>query len=89
MGFVVEYRKAHAARKETCMMPISEAKKRANAKWDSANMTKLCCRVTVWKAEAFKKACSDAGTNVNAFFLRAVDDFLRSQGIDPDNIPKP
>ena len=70
------------------MMPISEAKKRANVKWNAANMTKLSCGVTKEKAAAFKAACAAAGTNVNAVILRAVDDYLREQGIDPESLSR-
>lgn len=69
-------------------MPVSEAKKRANAKWNAANMTKLSCGVTKEKAEAFKAACAAAGTNANAVILNAVNDFLRDQGIDPDSLSR-
>jgi len=55
---------------------VSESKKRSNAKWDAANMTILGCRVTKTKADAFRKACSAAGTNPNAVLLSTVNKFI-------------
>ena len=65
-------------------MPVSEAKKRANAKWDAANMTIVGCRVRREKAEEFKSACKDAGTTPNAVFLDAIDNFMEKQKKDPE-----
>lgn len=59
-------------------MPISEAKRRANNKWDAANMTTLGCRMRRDKAELFKAACTEAGTTVNAVFTAAMDSFLEA-----------
>jgi hypothetical protein len=57
-------------------MAISEAKRRANAKWDSANLTIVGCRVRRDKAEEFKAVCKAAGTTPNAVFLEAMNDFM-------------
>lgn len=69
-------------------MPISEAKKRSNAKWDAANMTMLGCKVRRDKAEAFKSACADAGVTMNSIFTEAMDAFLREHGIDPNSFSR-
>lgn len=58
------------------LIAVSEAKKKANAKWDAANMTILGCKVTKTKAEAFRQACKAAGTNPNAVLLATVNKFL-------------
>jgi hypothetical protein len=58
-------------------MAITEAHKRGNQKWDAANMTVLGCKVRKDKAEIFKAACKAAGTNPNAVFTAAMDEFLR------------
>ncbi len=63
-------------------MPVSEAKKRANAKWDAANMTILGCRVTKTKAEAFRQACKAANTTPNAVLLATVNKFLEENAIE-------
>ena len=61
-------------------MAISEAKKRANVKWDTANMTIVGCRVRRDRAEEFKAACKEAGTTPNAVFLEAMNDFMEKHG---------
>jgi len=69
-------------------MALSEARKKANDKWDRTNRTMLGCKVYRDKAEVFKAACAEAGTSVNAIFTAAMDDFLRQQGIDPDSFSR-
>lgn len=61
-------------------MSLTEAKRRANNKWDAANMTVLGCKVRKDKAEAFKTACKSAGTTPNAVFTAAMDKFLSEGG---------
>ena len=55
---------------------ISDAKKKSNQRWDSTNISTLCCRVRADKAEAFKFACARLGTNPNAVFRAAIDKIL-------------
>ena len=57
-------------------MPVSDAKRKANNKWDSANMTVLGCKIRKDKAEAFKVACKEARTTPNAVFAEAIDRFM-------------
>lgn len=57
-------------------MSISDAKRRASAKWDAANMTTIGCRVRRDQAEKFKAACILRGTTINAVFLSAMHDFM-------------
>ena len=52
---------------------METARKRANAKWDKANMTTLTCRVTKDKAQQFQDACGKLGTNKNAEFLKTIN----------------
>lgn len=47
-------------------MAVSEAKKKANAKWDSENMATLACKVKRAQAEAFKVYCEIQGRTSNA-----------------------
>lgn len=58
-------------------MAVSDSRRRANKKWDAANMTTLGCRMKIVDAEAFKAACKAAGTNPNAVFNTAVADFMQ------------
>lgn len=46
-------------------MTLSEARKRANAKWDGENMTTLGCKVKKDQAEKFKAYCADQGKTAN------------------------
>lgn len=46
-------------------MAVSEAKKKANAKWDSENMATLACKVKRMQAAAFKSYCAERGLTSN------------------------
>ena len=61
-------------------MAISDAKKRANNKWDASNMVVLGCKVRRTKAEAFKALCKEEGTTPNAVFTAALDAFMEEHG---------
>lgn len=61
---------------ENTTMPVSEAKRKANQKWDAANMTVVGCKVRKDVAEAFKAECKRRGTTVNAVFLQAMREFM-------------
>lgn len=58
-------------------MPRSEAKRRADNKYNLAHYTVLGCKMKIIEAEEFKTACRDSGTTPNAIFRKAVDDFMR------------
>lgn len=58
-------------------MPVSEARKAANARWDKENMAVLACRVTKPIATQFKAICERKGTNTNAVLLAYVKEFIR------------
>lgn len=55
---------------------VTEARKRANAKWDKENMVVLACKVKRETAEQFKAACAAQGTTSNAVLQQAVKAFL-------------
>lgn len=56
---------------------VTEARKRANAKWDKENMTILGCKVKKEYAAKFRAACAAQGTTPNAVLKQAADDFMR------------
>lgn len=60
-------------------MPVSESKRRANAKWDAENMTVIGCKVRKDVADKFKAECKRRGTTVNAVFLSAMRDFMKGE----------
>lgn len=47
-------------------MAVSDAKKKANAKWDSENMATLACKTKKEQAEKFKSYCTAIGKTTNA-----------------------
>lgn len=47
-------------------MAVSDAKKKANAKWDSENMATLACKVKKDHADKFKAYCAGVGKTSNA-----------------------
>ena len=61
-------------------MPLSESKRKANNKWDAANMTVLGCKIRKDKAEEFKAACKRSGTSPNAVFAAAIEKFMQEHG---------
>ena len=58
-------------------MAVSDSRRRANNKWDAANMTTLGCRMKRADAEDFKAACKDSGTSPNAVFNTAVSELMQ------------
>ena len=56
---------------------VTEARKRANAKWDKENMVVLACKVKRETAEQFKDACAAQGTTSNAVLQQAVKAYLQ------------
>lgn len=53
-------------------MAVSDAKKKANAKWDSENMATLACKVKKEHADKFKAYCSEIGKTSNAVLRECV-----------------
>ncbi len=53
-------------------MALSDARKKANAKWDSANMSTLGCKVKKTQAERFKKYCESIGKTSNTVLREYV-----------------
>lgn len=62
-------------------MPVSEAKKKANYKYDSAHYANVACRLRKEEAEAFKAECKNRNTTPNAVLKKAINDFM-------ENIPE-
>ena len=61
-------------------MPLTEARRRANDKWDRKNRTMLGCKMYRDKADAFRAAAKAAGTTPNAIFTAAADAFMQERG---------
>lgn len=48
------------------LLPVSDAKKKANARWDSENMATIGCKIKKNQAEKFKDYCRRQGKTSNA-----------------------
>lgn len=59
-------------------MPVSEAKKKANNKWDAANMQNLSVKVRREYADQIRAKAAEKGTTVGAILRKALDDFMKS-----------
>lgn len=53
-------------------MAVSDAKKKANAKWDSENMATLACKVKRDQADKFKAYCAGVGKTSNSVLRECV-----------------
>ena len=60
---------------------LSDAKKKANAKWDKAHMMILGCKVRKDFAAQFREACTAAGTTPNAVLKQAAEQFLKEHSV--------
>lgn len=67
-------------------MAISEAKKKANQKWDSANMATLACKVKCEQAEQFRAYCTNKGETVNAVLQGFVSSCISGTASEAQNI---
>lgn len=57
-------------------MPISDAKRRANGKWDAENMIKVGCKVTRSVHDQFKKACEAQGDTMHSVLRNCIEDYV-------------
>jgi hypothetical protein len=68
-------------------MAISEAKKRANNKYNLAHYTVVGCKIKKEDAEAFKEECKKRNTTPNEVFKNAINEFMKAAGPeDPEKI---
>jgi len=58
-------------------MTISASHKASNQKWDKDHMTTISVRVTIQKANLFKEACKQMGSNANATLLKTINDTIQ------------
>lgn len=70
-------------------MAISEAKKRANNKYNLAHYTVVGCKIRKEDAEKFKEECKKRNTTPNEVFRNAINDFMKAaedqESITDDN----
>ena len=70
-------------------MPLSEARKRANKKWNDENLNKLYDRVSVLvpkgKKDIIKSHAEQNGESVNGFINRAIDETIEQDKTKVDD----
>ena len=54
-------------------MAISDARKKANQKWDAANLDRVSLAMPKGKREEIKAAAGEAGESMNQYIIGAVD----------------
>lgn len=66
------------------MAPVSEARKKANAKWDKENMATLGCKVKRTEAEAFKAYAKEQGKTANTILKDFVLDCIHAEDTESE-----
>lgn len=61
------------------MSPISEAKKRANAKYNAKAYDRIQVYVTKGKRDAIREFAELGGESVNGFINRAIDEAMKRE----------
>lgn len=62
-------------------MPVSEAKNRANKKWDTANLDRIQLVVRAGGKEQIKAAAAAAGETVNHYVVAAINARMAAEGL--------
>ena len=60
-------------------MPLSEARKRANKKWDAENMQNLSVKIRREYADQIREKARAAGTTPAAIMRKALDEFMQKE----------
>ena len=58
-------------------MPLSESRKKANAKYDKEHRSVLSCKVNKDVATRFREICRQEKVSVNAVLLRYVNEIIK------------
>lgn len=58
---------------------VSDAQKKASAKWDKENMIVVGTKLKRTYAADFRVACESVGTTPSAVIKKAIDDFMNAQ----------
>lgn len=59
-------------------MPVSESRKKANAKWDAANLKRLSLAIPVDLYESMAAYITETGETQNGFLKRAIADAIKA-----------
>jgi len=63
-------------------MPLSEARKKANKKWNSENLTSFTIKLNKEKTEKFRAAAAAAGTTPTTVIKKAIEEFIQDTEIE-------
>ena len=58
-------------------MAVSEAKRRANAKWNKENTTMVGVQIKKEEAKRFKEACRQSGVTPSRVLRTAMNDYVQ------------
>ena len=58
-------------------MPLSEARKKANKKWNSENLTSFTVKLNKEKTEKFRAAAAAAGTTPTTVIKEAIEQYIK------------
>ena len=61
-------------------MPITDARRRANQKWDAENMVCQTIKVKKTLLEDFKAACAARGDKVNTVLRQEMEEYTYKEG---------
>jgi len=59
-------------------MMLSESRKKANAKWDAANMVKVGAKINKKTAAEFAELCKANGESMHSVIKRCIDEYIEN-----------
>ena len=65
-------------------MPVSEAQKKATAKYEQQNYDKILLRLEKGKKDRIKNHAESKGESLNGFVNRAIDEAIERDNTDTD-----
>lgn len=63
-------------------MALTEARKRANKKWDAENMQIVACKVKKSTASDFKELAKANGTTPNELLRNFIQDYIKEKAAE-------
>jgi predicted transcriptional regulator len=58
-------------------MTLSDARKRANKKWNNENLTSFCVKLNKEKTEKFRRAAAANNTTPSAVIREAIEQYIK------------
>jgi len=63
-------------------MPLSDARKKANKKWDSENMQIVACKIRKDTAAKFKEVSKSNGTTPNELLRNFIQEYIQEKAAE-------